>query len=195
MSFSVGYLWIGMINGLFNCTRSKHNLTFLLALGIKIKLLHQSDISSTHKGANIYCCHSHFSSTFSSFCNVLATLLGGAWHQWLASFTCKEIVPSKQPIPEKISLKMIVYSVWDCFHHSFVIFFSSLESKLIRHVNFVFARLKIIHILFCLYSQYLLLALSVGHCLYSNFGLCCMTSLHFKLSVVCFVVYCLTQFW
>ena len=35
MSFSVGHLWIGLINVLFNCTRSKHNLTFPLPLGTK----------------------------------------------------------------------------------------------------------------------------------------------------------------
>ena len=47
MSFNVRPLWIGLINALFNCTGSRYKLTFPLALGTKMKLLHYCDISSS----------------------------------------------------------------------------------------------------------------------------------------------------
>ena len=46
---------------------SKHNLTFPLALGTQIKLLHHSDVSSTPNGKMICCFSSHSSSSFSGF--------------------------------------------------------------------------------------------------------------------------------
>ena len=68
MSFSIGPLWIATINTLFNYIRSRHSLTFLLALGSKMKLLHYYYILWTLNRTRICCICSHSSIAFSDFC-------------------------------------------------------------------------------------------------------------------------------
>ena len=100
MSFSIGPLWIGLINVFLNLADLCITQTFPLSLGTTMKQLHHSDVSSTPYRAIIcyFCSCSSFS--FNGLWSVQATLLGGAWYGWLPSFTCKENVSSKQPIPQ-----------------------------------------------------------------------------------------------
>ena len=50
MSFNIGPLCIGLINGWLSCTGPKHNCTLPFALGTNTKLLHHSAVSSTPIG-------------------------------------------------------------------------------------------------------------------------------------------------
>ena len=57
------------------------------------------------------CCCSPSNSSLNGFCIVYATHLGGASHGLLSGFWCKENIPSKHPLPLKMSSK----SHWSCF--------------------------------------------------------------------------------
>ena len=87
-----------------------------------------------------------------------------------------------------------MYSVCNCFTHSFVSFFVLTGMKIMWHMNFVYARFKIIgyigfvsvHIVcipLCLWVQVCTAILAVY----------CIPSFCIKLPVICFVVYCLTH--
>ena len=107
ISFSVGPMCIGLISAWFNHARSRHGLTIPLALGTNTKLLHHSDISLTPRDAIMSCCCSLSNSSWNGFCSAYAMCLGGAWYGLLSGLSCKENVPSKQPMPLNTSSKSL----------------------------------------------------------------------------------------
>ena len=109
-------LWIGLINALFNHTRSKCKL--ILALSTKMKLLHHSDISFTPNGT-IICCFSCCSSfSFSGFAaHRLLFLVVPDMDGLPLSLVKKKYF--EEPYNRERVIKFIVYCTWDCFTHSF----------------------------------------------------------------------------
>ena len=55
ISFRGGLLCTGLINTLLSLARSRHKCTFSLVIGIRMKLLHNLDFSSTSSGTVICC--------------------------------------------------------------------------------------------------------------------------------------------
>ena len=93
---------------------------------------------------------------------------------------------------EKI-FKYIVYSACDCFTHSFVNFFVVTEMKIIRHMSFVCARIRII---WCMLVLFLLTLSASGFvCSYLCLLQCLLSAVYqfaHRTSFICFVVYCVT---
>ena len=83
MSFSVGPLWMGLIDAWFSLTGSKHNLPYHLALGTITKVFTPFCCSSTPRGVMMFSFCNCSSSSLNGFCNTYATCLGGTW-TWFA---------------------------------------------------------------------------------------------------------------
>ena len=104
--FSVGPLYIGLINAWLSHAGSKHSHTLPFALGTNTKLLHHSAILPTPRGAMMSISCSHSSSSLNSFYSTYVMHLGGAWYGLLSSLSCNENVPLKHPILLNTSLKV-----------------------------------------------------------------------------------------
>ena len=107
MSFSLGPLCMDLINAWYSHAGSKHKLTLLLALGTGTKLLHHYDVSLTPSGAIISCCCCLSNSSLNGISSTYATHLGGTLYGLLSSFSCKENVPSKHPMPLNTTLNYL----------------------------------------------------------------------------------------
>ena len=184
-AFNVGPLWV----------RSKHNLTFPLALGTKIKLLHHTDISSTPNGTIICCLFSHSSFYFSSFAVHKLLFLVVPDMSSCSLLLTRKMYPQSTLYQRKRSLKsFIVCSVFDCFTGFFVSFFVVAGMRIIRHLGFVCARTRIIRYIVFVFTFIICIWLCLfAPVCFAFLIVCCMPSLHVKLNVGCFVVYSLTH--
>ena len=103
ISLSVGPLWTSLTRTSLSFAGSRHSLTLPLGLGMSMKLLHHSTISSMPKGVIMSCCWSLYNSCLNGFCSAYATCHGGTCYGLLSGFNCNENILSKHPVPVNTS--------------------------------------------------------------------------------------------